>query len=152
LETTEIAIRQAELVLRLYELRWEAVMRQARSYVGGAFLPQSAEELVELVTAGGPESAYILQVYGYWDMVAAFVLHGAIDEPLLYDVCAEMYFQFAKIEPHLAGFRKAMNLPEWMLSLERVVAGSAGGRSRLETMKRNHEGTARMRGIGGARQ
>jgi hypothetical protein len=136
-ETAEIAIRQAELVLKLYELRREPVMRQARSYIGGPFLPASAEELVSLVNAGTQESAFILQVYGYWDMVAAFVLHGALNEALLYDVCQEMYFQWAKISPYLAEFREKMNLPEWMRNIERVVSGSAGGRSRLETMRRN---------------
>ncbi len=146
METAEIAIRQAELVLKLYELRREPVMRQARSYVGSAFLPASAEELVALVSAGDQQSAFILQVYGYWDMVGAFVLHGALSESLLYDTCAEMYFQFAKIEPFLAGFRERMNLPEWMRSIERLVNGSAGGRSRLETMRRNVEETAKLRG------
>src|SRR5271154_4419296 len=148
LESTEIAIRQAELVLKLYELRREPVMRQARSYIGGAFLPASADEMVALVTSGKQEGAYILQVYGYWDMVAAFVLHGALDESLLYDTCQEMYFQFAKIAPHLAVFRKKMNLPEWMRNIERVIDGSAGGRSRLETMRRNVVEIAKMRSAG----
>jgi len=144
-ESAEIAIRQAELVLRLYELRREPVMRQARSYIGGPFLPASAEELVALVSAGTQESAYILQVYGYWDMVAAFVLHGALSEALLYDIAQEMYFQWAKIAPYLTEFRERMNLPEWMRSIERVVSGSAGGRSRLETMRRNIDAMTKMR-------
>jgi hypothetical protein len=144
-ESTEIAIRQAELVIKLYELRREPVMRQARSYIGGAFLPASADEMVALIASGAPEAAYILQVYGYWDMVAAFALHGALDASLLYDVCQEMYFQYAKIQPHLAGFREKMNLPEWMCSIERVVEGSAEGRSRLEVMRRNLEEIARLR-------
>lgn len=80
-----------------------------------------------------------------WDMVAAFVLHGALDPALLYDVCQEMYFQYAKIQPHLAGFREKMNLPEWMRSIERVVEGSAEGRARLEIMRRNVERIARLR-------
>jgi hypothetical protein len=143
--TTEIAIRQAELILKLFELRREPVMRQARSYIGGAFLPASADELVSLVAAGNQESAYILQVYGYWDMVAAFVLHGAIDESLFYDVGQEMYFQFAKIYPYLAEFRAKMNLPEWMISIERVIEGSAVGRSRIETMRRNLEQIAKLK-------
>jgi hypothetical protein len=136
LDSTEIAIRQAELVIKLYELRREPVMRQARSYIGGAFLPASADEMVALVASGKPEGSYILQVYGYWDMVAAFALHGALDESLLYDVAQEMYFQYSKIQPYLAGFREKMNLAEWMRNIERVVEGSAEGRSRLETMRR----------------
>ena len=37
--TSSNAIQQAELILHLYELRRETVMREARSYVGGEFLP-----------------------------------------------------------------------------------------------------------------
>lgn len=57
MESAEIAIRQAELVLKLYELRREPVMRQARSYIGGAFLPASADEMVSLIASGKQEGA-----------------------------------------------------------------------------------------------
>jgi hypothetical protein len=130
---------QAELILRLYELRREAVMREARSFVGGGFLPQSDDELVAIVTKGGKETGFVLQVYGYWDMVCAFVLHGMLSEALVYDTCQEMYFQYAKIQPHLRGFRKKLNLPEWMQSIEKVVEGSAKGRKRLAAMLKSME-------------
>jgi hypothetical protein len=131
------SIQQAELILKLYELRRETVMREARSYVGGDFLPTSAAEFVEIVSAGGKRTGYVLQVYGYWDMVAAFVAHGALDAGLVYDTCQEMYFQYAKIQPYLADFRKNMNLPEWLISVERLIEGSKAGRKRLATMRKN---------------
>jgi hypothetical protein len=139
-------IRQAELILKLYELRRETVMREARSYVGGKFMPQSANEFVELVTAGSRNSGFILQVYGYWDMVAAFVSSGALDAGLVYDTCQEMYFQYAKIQPYLAEFRKKMNLPEFLISIECVVEGSDAGRRRLQTMRKNLSVMAEVRG------
>lgn len=138
-------IAQAELLCRLYDLRREAVMREARSYIGGEFLPHSADELVEIVTRGGRQGGFVLQVFGYWDMVAAFVQHGALDAGLVYDTCQEMYFQFAKIQPYLAGFRRAMNLPEWMSNIERLVEGSKAGRKRLAIMKKNLAAMAAMR-------
>jgi hypothetical protein len=131
---------EAELILRLYELRREAVMRQARSFVGGGeFLPKSAGEILERVSKGGPESAYILQVYGYWDMVSAFVKHGSLSEALVYDTCQEMYFQYAKIQPYLKEFRKGLQLPEWMATLENVIEGSAKGRKRNAAMRKSIE-------------
>jgi len=131
---------QAELIIRLYELRREAVMREARSFVGGAqFMPESAEELVALVRRGGKETGYVLQVFGYWDIVCAFVLHGMLSEALVYDTCQEMYFQYAKIQPHLKEFRERMNLPEWMSSIERVAEGSTKGRKRLASMRSGFE-------------
>ncbi|MGB7436647.1 MAG: hypothetical protein WBQ61_05250 [Candidatus Acidiferrum sp.] len=128
-------MEQAELILRLYELRRETVMREARGFVGGPFSPKSDEELVEIVSKGGKESGFVLQVYGYWDMVCAFVLHGMLSELLVYDTCQEMYFQYAKIQPYLRGFRKKMNLPEWMQNIEKVVEGSAKGRRRIAAMQ-----------------
>ena len=143
--TTNNAIQQAELILKLYELRREAVMREARSYVGGDFLPTSANELIEIVSAGDRHCSFVLQVYGYWDMVAAFVRSGALDAELLYNTCPEMYFQYAKIQPYLKQFRKEMNLPEFLISLEQVVEGSQAGRKRLETMQKNLVALAAMR-------
>jgi hypothetical protein len=48
-----------------------------------------------------------------------------------------MYFQYAKIQPYLAEFRKKMNLPEWLISVERLIEGSKAGRKRLATMQKN---------------
>jgi hypothetical protein len=143
--TTANAIQQAELILKLYELRREAVMREARSYVGGAFLPASANEFIQIVSAGDKQSSFVLQVYGYWQMVAAFVSSGALDAQLLYDTCPEMYFQYAKVQPYLAQFREEMNLPEFLISVEQLVEGSRAGRKRLESMQKNVAAIAEAR-------
>lgn len=138
-------LQQAELVLKLYELRREAVMRQARGFIGGPFLPSSADDLVAQVCAGDQHSGFILQVYGYWDMVSAFVIQGALSEQMLYSTCQELYFQYAKIQPYLEGFREKMNLPEWMLNLQSVAEASEGGRSRLQVMRENIARIAALR-------
>jgi hypothetical protein len=130
---TKNALKQAELILKLYEIRRETALRAARDYVGGEFMPKSVDDFVSLVKDGGKPSGHILQVYGYWDMVAAFVVHGALDEALIFDTCQEMYFQFEKIQPYLAGFREKMNLPEFLRSIETVVAGAQERRTRAVT-------------------
>ena len=127
--------QQAELLLHLYELRRETVMRQARSFVGGPFKPASAEEFIDSIRNGDQQTSYILQVFGYWDMVCAFVVHGTLPEPLVYDTCQEMYFQWAKIQPYIKTFRREMNLPEWMQSIEKVIQGSPKGRRRIAQMQ-----------------
>ena len=142
------AIRQAELILKLYELRRETVMREARSYVGGEFMPESASEFIQIVSTGGRLGGFVLQVYGYWDMVAAFVRHGALDAELVYDSCQEMYLPYAKIQPYLAEFREKMNLPEFMLNLERLVEGSEAGRKRISNMRKNLAAMASVRAEG----
>ena len=140
---TKNALKQAELILKLYEIRRDTALRTARDYVGGDFMPQSVDEFVSLVKDGGKPSGHILQVYGYWDMVAAFVVHGALDEALIFDTCQEMYFQFEKIQPYLAGFREKMNLPEFLRSIETVVAGAQERRTRAVTKAKTK--TAKVR-------
>lgn len=130
---TKNALKQAELILKLYEIRRETALRTARDYVGGEFSPKSVDEFVSLVKDGGKPSGHILQVYGYWDMVAAFVVHGALDESLISDTCQEMYFQFEKIQPYLAGFREKMNLPQFLKSMEAVVVGAQQRNARPAT-------------------
>jgi hypothetical protein len=127
---TKNALKQAELILKLYEIRREASLRTARDYVGGEFQPKSVDEFVSLVKNGGKPSGHILQVYGYWDMVAAFVVYGALDESLISDTCQEMYYQFEKIQPYLDGFRQMMDLPGFLKSMEAVVAGAQERRAR----------------------
>jgi hypothetical protein len=134
------ALKQAELILKLYEIRRETALRAARDYVGGEFKPKSVDEFVSLVQDGGKQSAHILQVYGYWDMVAAFVVHGALDESLIFDTCQEMYFQFEKIQPYLAEFREKMRLPGFLKSIETVVVGAQERRARVPKVKSPKQG------------
>jgi hypothetical protein len=141
---TKSALKQADLILRLWEMRRETGMRAARDYVGGEFLPQSVDEFVSLVSEGGKRSASILQVYGYWDVVAAFVVHGALDEALVFDTCQEMYFQFAKVQPYLAEFRRRMNLPEFLKSIEKVVEDSKERQTRIASKGKNLKQTVKV--------
>jgi hypothetical protein len=130
-----VAVKQADLIIKLYELRRETVMRAARSYVGGAFAPTSTDELVAILS-GGEHTSYVLQVYGYWDMVAAMVASGALDEELVFNSCMEMYFQYAKIRPYMEELRKRIYLPEMFTQVQRLVEGSEKGRARLDQMER----------------
>ena len=133
-KVTTLAIQQAELIIRLFELRREPVMRLARTYVGGEFLPGSIDDLVAAM--GDPvHSAYVLQVFGYWDMVAAMVFQGALEETFVYACCSEMYFQFAKIKPYIAEFRGRNCLPELFTNVEKLTEASAPGTARLRQMQ-----------------
>jgi hypothetical protein len=137
MKVTEIAIKQAELLVSLYELRREPVMRSARSYIGGEFLPRSLEDFLSVMARRDQQTAYVLQVYGYWDMVASMVFHGALEEELVYNTCPEMYFQFAKIRRYIGEFRKRNHLPELFQNLQKLTEGSKKGRARLDSMERH---------------
>ncbi len=133
----------AQLIMKLYDLRREAEMRKARHWFTAEFWPQSADELIKVVSAfPSQENAWFRQVGGYWDMAATFVLHGALNEELfLQPGCSdEMFFIFAKIHPYLKEFREKTNNPDAFGHIEKVATRTKTARKRLERFSKNFEG------------
>ena len=101
----------AELILKLYELRTEATMRAARKFVAG-FNPASFEEFIALHRdAGSDRNAYWRQATSYWEMASALVLHGALDADLFLDTNGEPFFYYAKFTPFFEEYFKATGQP-----------------------------------------
>ena len=119
--------KSAELILKLYELRREAVMREARNWFF-TFNPQSLEDIRR--TTMGEHSAFYRMVTSYWDMACSFVNHGAIDAEMFNDANAEQVFVFAKIQPFLEEIRAASN-PAYMRHLEKAVMAMPGAEEKL---------------------
>ena len=97
----------AEIILRLYALRTEAVMRQARAWVGGEFWPQTADEFYAVYeNPRDPHNPWLRQVLSYWEMAAAMVLHGAVSAELFVDCNGEGFFLMAKFSHILEAIRE----------------------------------------------
>src|SRR5215208_4820015 len=73
----------ANLILKLYDLRREEVMRKARNWFVGEFHPGSIQDIAS--AAMGEHSAYYRMVTSYWDMACSLVNNGAIDEQMFND-------------------------------------------------------------------
>jgi hypothetical protein len=108
----------ADLILKLYELRREPVMREARNWFF-TFNPKSTQDFLEAVTSD--KSGYYRMVISYWDMAASFVNNGAIDAQMFNDANGEHLFVYSKIEPFLADLRRESGNPDFLAHLERVV-------------------------------
>jgi len=108
----------ADLILKLYDLRREPVMREARNWFF-SFNPTTTAEYMEAMM--GPQSGYVRMVISYWDMAASLVNNGAIDETMFNDANGEHMFVFAKIEPILAELRQQWNQPEMLKHYETLV-------------------------------
>lgn len=103
--------QDAELILKLYELRTEATMRDARKFVAG-FSPATIDELLKLQRdSASQENAYWRQATSYWDMAAAFVNRGALDAELFADCCPEALFYYAKFSHLHQAYQEAMGQP-----------------------------------------
>ncbi len=97
----------AEIILKLYQLRTEAVMRQARAWVGGEFWPKTADDFYAVYeNPADPHNPWLRQVLTYWEMAAAMVLHGAVSAELFVDCNGEGFFLLAKFAPILEAVRE----------------------------------------------
>ena len=108
----------AELILKLYELRREPVMREARTWFF-TFNPQSPQDFLDALTSD--KSGYYRMVVSYWDMAASFVNNGAIDAQMFNDANGEHLFVYAKLEPFLEDLRRESGNPDFLAHLEKVV-------------------------------
>ena len=141
----------AHLILRLYELRREEKMRKARDWFTTDFNPQSAQDLVDVLYS--EHSAMYRMVSTYWDMAAAFVNHGAIDEQLFNDLHNEHVAVYARIEPYLAEFHAVAGMPRYLLNLEQLILRMPDCQERLAAMRRfmKHRMDARAKAATAAR-
>ena len=120
----------ANLILILYELRRDDVMRKARNWYLAEFHPANAQDVTNAVM-NSETSAYYRMVTSYWEMACSFVANGAIDEQMFNDANGEHMIVFSKIEPFLAELRQTYNNPTAFQHLERVVMNIPEAREKM---------------------
>ena len=128
----------AEIILRLYALRRETVMRQARAWVIGEFWPTTADEYFAVASnRNDPHNAFVRQVISYWEMAAAMVLHGAVSAELFVDCNAEGFLLLAKFAPILEDVRQ--RIPTFMIKTSDLVKRFTVAAARFEAVQKNVE-------------
>jgi len=118
----------AELVLRLYELRREARMREARHYVSAEFWPATADELLAITKPEHPQNAAFRQVSSYWEMAYGMAKHGIVNPDYLVENAGEGLYVLAKVHPWLAEYR-ASAYPTAFRHAEWIATQCAEGRA-----------------------
>jgi hypothetical protein len=128
---------EAGLILKLYELRREAKMREARDWYFRDFNPESLTDVNNAMFS--EHSGYLRMVLTYWDMAAALVNRGAISLELFNDTNGEHIGTFSKIEPLLGEIRGAYG-PQFVANLEKLIEETPEGRQRVATARERMKG------------
>ena len=108
----------ANLILKLYNLRRETVMREARNWFF-TFNPTSIQDFMDALM--GEHSGHYRMVVSYWDMAASMVNLGAIDEELFNASGGEIVFIYAKIEKFIPELRAMFGAPDLLKHMETLV-------------------------------
>jgi hypothetical protein len=137
--STKATAADAELILKLYDLRREAELRKARNWWVTTFWPQTADEILKIsANMGSQENNWFRQVSGYWSMAATLVAHGALNADLFLEPpsASEMFLIFAKVKPFLKELREKSS-PTMFVSIENLVNSTEKSRALLQRMETN---------------
>ena len=118
---TPATYEDANLILRLYEMRREEKMREARTWFTKSFHCATLEEYMQLAPMGSPESAHARQVITYWEMVASLITSGVLNEHLFFQSGMELLLVWVRISDLAPGMRVAFKNPGLYANLESVA-------------------------------
>lgn len=123
----------AELVLRLYELRRETVMRESRAKVM-SWLPRIWEDFFAVTQANHPSNAAFRQTSSYWEMAYGMARHHIVNPDYLIENTTEGLFLYAKVLPFLERYRKEV-APTAFRNAEWITKNCEAGKQRLEMVQ-----------------
>jgi hypothetical protein len=110
----------ASLILRLYELRREERMRQARAWFTAKCKVKSYQELIQLAPGGSDENASLRMVMSYWDLVASFMTSGVLNKELFFQSGRELLLVWERVRDFLPSMREAYHDPNYLKHLEAI--------------------------------
>ena len=111
----------AELILRLYDLRREDRLRAARAWFAGNFQAQSVAEFMEKYPPGSDHNAYFRMVTTYWEMAASFLARGVIHDELFFENSGELLLVWEKSKSLIQDMRQARKNPILYRNLEKAA-------------------------------
>ena len=136
----------ANLVLKLYEMRREERLRKARAWFAGNFKNVSSLDQFQKVCAPGTdENASFRMTTTYWDMAASFVTSGVLNEALFYESGRELLFVWERVRDYMAASRAANKDQAYLRNLE-IVGQSFATRYRTSSPEGYENFVKRVRG------
>ncbi len=128
--------QDALAIIKLYEIRSEALMREARAWFFTEFAPQSGKDIVALLLSSQKQSAFYRMVASHWEVAASLVNNGGIDEKLFLDANSEHVVVFARLQPFIEEIRETIGEPDYLANLEKLVMKIPNIDRKLENRRR----------------
>ncbi len=115
---SQVSYEEVNLMLKLYEMRREPRLRQARGWFLEHFHPTSPEDMVQKYPQGGEEDIFIRMVISYWEMVASIVNRGLINDELFFENNGEIWVVWDRMHTIVPTWRAAFKNPRLFFNIE----------------------------------
>jgi hypothetical protein len=124
--------QDADLALRVYEMRRESVMRESRNAINFKFWPKTYDDVQAIAKPEHPMNAAYRQLGTYWELVYGMVRHGIVNPEFFLETNGEGFFLLAKLQPFLEQIRRDIS-PTAFANAEWVSKETAKGRQMFAT-------------------
>jgi hypothetical protein len=119
----------ADLLLRLYEMRREPELRRARQWFLTDFKPESWVEIKLRYLTHSDEDRYFRMTTSYWEMIGSLVNRGVLHPDLFFDHTGEDIVTWERCKPWIAEARADIR-PTYLYQFERLVQAHQAFRAR----------------------
>jgi hypothetical protein len=120
----------AELLLRLYEIRREPELRRARKWFLTEFRPGEWSEIKARYLSHSDEDRWFRMTVSYWEMVGTMIAQGVLHADLFYDHTGEDVVTWERCKSWIAGARTDIR-PTYLYRFEAMVQGHLAFRARI---------------------
>ena len=117
----QVTHEQANLMLRLYEIRREPRLRQARDWFVNKYEPSSPDEFMKKYPPGSDDNASFRMVTSYWEICASMVNRELIDDEFFFENNGEAWIVWEKIKGIVPAWRAMMKNPLVCANLEAMI-------------------------------
>jgi hypothetical protein len=114
----EATHEQVDLMLRLYEMRREPRLREAREWFAKNFHVKSLEDVMKVCPPGTKENAHMRQVLSYWEMVSSIANRGLVEQDLFFENAGEQWVVWDQVKPVVGEWRAMFSSPKFLANLE----------------------------------
>ena len=137
---TKPTYEQGKLQLKIYDLRREARMRQARDWFFKNYFVETMEDFQRVAPMGTEQGAFAMMVLTYWDQACAYLNFGLLHEDLFFETSGEFFGVWERVKPIIPQVRQMFQNKDFLGNLEKTVQ-----RFEAWSEKRNPGGIAHMR-------
>jgi len=118
---TNPTYEQAELQLKIFDLRRESRLRLARDWFNNNYYANSLDEAMRIAPMGSEAGTFYMMVVSYWDQACAYLNHGLLHEDLFFETNGEFFFVWERAKPSIPEGRQRFSNPLYLANLEKAA-------------------------------
>lgn len=112
---------QANLQLKLYDLRREARLRQARDWFFKNYFVENFDDHMKVAPFGSENGVFVMMVISYWDQACAMLNYGVLHEDLFFETSGEFFGVWERVKPIVPQFRERFLAKHFLSHLEKAA-------------------------------